>query len=138
MPEATEAGGGHSLRRARYHPAMIHRLTAAPTGAPETYHVAPEKRVSGDPEQRLWSQYTDASGKFFAGVWESDPGAWRIRYTEEEHCRILEGKSRLIAVDGTVTEVVAGDEFVIPRGFEGVWEVVERTRKTYVIYEANP
>ena len=39
---------------------------------------------------------------------------------------------------GTATEVVAGDEFVIPRGFEGVWEVVERTRKTYVIYEANP
>jgi uncharacterized cupin superfamily protein len=31
--------------------------------------------------------------------------------------------------------VVAGDEFVIPRGFEGVWEVIERTRKVYVIYE---
>jgi hypothetical protein len=25
---------------------------------------------------------------------------------------------------------------VIARGFEGVWEVLERTRKTYVIYEA--
>jgi len=24
---------------------------------------------------------------------------------------------------------------VIPRGFEGVWEVLERTRKVYVIYE---
>jgi uncharacterized cupin superfamily protein len=37
--------------------------------------------------------------------------------------------------DGVVREVVAGDEFVIPRGFEGVWEVIEHTRKVYVIYE---
>jgi uncharacterized cupin superfamily protein len=117
---------------------MIRRLTATPADAPETYRIAPEKRVTGDPEQRLWSQYTDASGQFFAGVWESDPGAWRIRYTEEEYCRILAGRSRLIADDGTVTEVTTGDEFVIPRGFEGVWEVLERTRKTYIIFEVRP
>ena len=35
-----------------------------------------------------------------------------------------------------VREVVAGDEFVIPGGFEGTWEVTERTRKIYVISEA--
>ena len=28
-----------------------------------------------------------------------------------------------------------GDECVIPAGFEGEWEVLETTRKTYVIYE---
>jgi uncharacterized cupin superfamily protein len=47
------------------------------------------------------------------------------------------GRSRLTNADGVVREVVAGDEFVIPRGFEGVWEVIERTRKIYVIYEAG-
>ena len=46
------------------------------------------------------------------------------------------GRSRLIAADGTVTEVQAGDEFVIPRGFEGTWEVLVCTRKSYVIFEA--
>jgi uncharacterized cupin superfamily protein len=60
-----------------------------------------------------------------------------VRYTEEEHCRIVSGRSRLTAADGTVTEVGPGDEFVIARGFEGVWEVLERTRKIYVIYEAR-
>jgi hypothetical protein len=30
-----------------------------------------------------------------------------------------------------------GDEFVIPRGFVGTWQVVEKTRKTYVIYESG-
>lgn len=102
---------------------------------PIEYFPAPEKIVSGHPRQRVWSQYTDASQKFSVGIWECEPGAWRIRYTEEEYCRIVMGRSLLTSADGVVREVVAGDEFVIPRGFEGVWEVIERTRKVYVIYE---
>jgi len=115
----------------------IYRINCAPDTEPERFFLPAEKLISGNPEQRLWSQYTDASGQFFAGVWESDPGAWRVRYTEEEHCRIVSGRSRLTAADGTVTEVGPGDEFVIASGFEGIWEVRQRTRKTYVIYEAR-
>jgi len=103
---------------------------------PVEYLPAAEKIVSGNPRQRVWSHYTDASQKFSVGVWECEPGAWRVRYTEEEYCRIVTGRSLLTSADGVVREVVACDEFVIPRGFEGVWEVVERTRKIYVIYEA--
>jgi len=114
---------------------MIRRLTSTPTTPPEISRVPGPKRVAGDPEQRLWSEYADASGKFFVGVWESDPGTWRVQYTEEEYCRILEGRSLLTASDGTVTAVGPGDEFVIPRGFVGTWQVIETTRKTYVIYE---
>ena len=114
---------------------MIRRLTSTPTTPPEISRVPVPKRVAGDPEQRLWSEYADASGKFFVGVWESDPGTWRVQYTEEEYCRILEGRSPLTASDGTVTAVGPGDEFVIPRGFVGTWQVIETTRKTYVIYE---
>jgi uncharacterized cupin superfamily protein len=102
---------------------------------PIEYLPAPEKIVSGHPRQRVWSQYTDASQKFSVGIWECESGAWRIRYTEEEYCRIVMGRSLLTSADGVVREVVAGDEFVIPRGFEGVWEVIEHTRKVYVIYE---
>ncbi|MBU3673163.1 MAG: cupin domain-containing protein [Sinobacteraceae bacterium] len=115
---------------------MIRRLICSPLGPPEVSRLPATKRVEGDPEQRLWSQYADASGQFFAGVWESEPGTWRVQYTEEEYCRILEGRSVLTASDGTVTEVGPGDEFVVPRGFVGTWQVVEKTRKTYVIYEA--
>ena len=102
---------------------------------PVEYLPAPEKILSGHPRQRVWSQYTDASQKFSVGIWECEPGAWRVRYTEEEYCRVVMGRSLLASADGVVREVVAGDEFVIPRGFEGVWEVLERTRKVYVIYE---
>jgi uncharacterized cupin superfamily protein len=102
---------------------------------PIDYLPAPEKILSGHPRQRVWSQYTDAGQKFSVGIWECEPGAWRVRYTEEEYCRVVMGRSLLTSADGVVREVVAGDEFVIPRGFEGVWEVIERTRKIYVIYE---
>ncbi|MFM8516333.1 MAG: cupin domain-containing protein [Nevskiaceae bacterium] len=115
---------------------MIRRLTSTPPTPPELSRVPAHKRVTGDPEQRLWSQYVDSSGQFFVGVWESEPGSWQVQYSEEEYCRILEGRSVLTASDGTVTEVGPGDEFVIPRGFVGTWQVIEKTRKTYVIYEA--
>lgn len=102
---------------------------------PVEYLPGPEKILSGHPQQRVWPQYTDASQKFSVGIWECEPGAWRIHYTEEEYCRIVMGRSRLTRADGVVREVVADDEFVIPCGFEGIWEVLERTRKVYVIYE---
>ena len=104
------------------------RLTRAPH----------DRLVDGHPLQRAWVQFEDPAKGFYAGVWESDPGTWRIRYTEVEYCRILSGRSRITAADGTVTEVGPGDEFVIPSGFEGTWQVLERTRKTFVIHEASP
>ena len=79
-----------------------------------------EKCVRGQPMQRTWHHFTSADDKFFAGFWEADPGCWRICYTENEFCE---------------STVRAGDNFVIPAGFEGEWEVVETTRKIYVIYE---
>ncbi len=104
---------------------------------PVEYLPSAEKIISGRPLQRIWSQYTDSSERFSAGVWECEPGAWRVHYTEEEYCRILVGRSLLTNADGVVREVAAGNEFVIPRGFEGTWEVVESTRKIYVIYETK-
>lgn len=101
----------------------------------EPYHAAPERRVQGNPQQTLWPHYTDASGQFAVGEWQGEVGSWRVQYTEEEFCQIIEGVSTLTGDDGTAVTVRAGDRFVIPAGFAGTWQVLERTRKTYVIYE---
>ncbi len=108
-----------------------------PSGPGEEYFLAPEKRIEGNPKQTIWTQYQDATDKFFAGVWRSEPGKWKVSYTEEEFCHILEGISVLVALDGSTLTVHAGESFVIPRGFVGTWEVVERTTKRFVIYEAG-
>ena len=102
------------------------------------YSEAPtpaEKCVRGQPLQRTWHYFTSDDEKFFAGTWEAEPGCWTVSYTENEFCRILEGRSILRDTDGNERELKAGDDFVIPAGFSGEWEVVETTKKIYVIYE---
>ena len=94
-----------------------------------------DRAVRGRPEQRTWHHFTSQDEKFFAGYWEADPGCWKIRYTENEFCQILAGESILRDNEGNERRVKAGDNFVIPAGFEGEWDVIETTRKIYVIYE---
>jgi len=106
-------------------------IPIVPEGEPETSRPDPDRVVSGDPVHRTWSQ-EDRDG-IFAGIWESTPGAWRISYVEWEYCRILFGTSILHPDGGRPMTVQAGDSFVIRPGFTGIWEVLETTRKDYVI-----
>ena len=65
-------------------------------------------------------------------------GKWSIRYTEDEYCRILEGCSIISSARRRrPSPCGSGDEFVIPRGFVGTWEVVEPTLKRFVIHEPD-
>jgi uncharacterized cupin superfamily protein len=97
--------------------------------------TATEKCLSGQPMQRTWHHFTSEDDKFFAGFWEAEPGCWKINYTENEFCQILAGRSILRDTDGNEHPLKAGDNFTIPAGFVGEWEVLETTRKIYVIYE---
>ncbi|MBV8603584.1 MAG: cupin domain-containing protein [Pelomonas sp.] len=112
-------------------------LPLDPTVTPDEYFLAPEKLIEGNPKQTVWLHYEDPSGQFFVGVWHSEPGKWRVAYTEEEYCQMLEGRSVVTDAAGRSFSLAAGDSFVIPRGFTGTWEVVETTRKRFVIYEAR-
>ena len=104
--------------------------------AADEYHLAPEKLIEGNPKQTVWNHYSDASGRYFAGFWESEVGKWRIHYTEEETCHLLAGVSVITDEHGNAVTLRAGDSFVIPKGFVGTWEVVEPSRKLYAILEA--
>jgi uncharacterized protein len=97
--------------------------------------VAADRLVSGQPMQSVANAYSDAGNAFHCGVWEGDVGAWRVAYTEHEFCHMLAGRVRLRGDDGSDATVVAGDSFVIPAGFTGLWEVLEPARKLYAIYE---
>jgi len=98
---------------------------------------SPENILAGIPRARVANQYSDASNQFFCGMWQSNSGKWRIRYTEHEFCVMLEGRVRIEATSGERYEFRAGDAFVVPAGFEGSWEVLEACRKWYAIFEAK-
>jgi uncharacterized cupin superfamily protein len=95
----------------------------------------PDRVLSGDPQHTARNYFSDTTGQLFAGVWESTPGRWRVTYTENEFCHITHGTVTIEATDGTRCSFTAGDSFVIPAGFSGVWHVIEPLRKLYVIFE---
>ena len=104
-------------------------------GAPQTSTPAQANLVAGHPQQQLWNVLSSGDGRFHVGEWASGPGAWRVNYTEYELCHMLEGVVRLTDEQGSACLYRAGDTFVIPGGFRGIWEVVEACRKVYAIYE---
>lgn len=91
--------------------------------------------LGGDPVHRARNYFSDATGQMFAGVWESTPGRWRVKYTENEFCHIVAGEVRIESDDGMAWVFDAGDSFVVPAGFSGVWEVTRPLRKLYVVFE---
>ncbi|NMZ45224.1 cupin domain-containing protein [Pseudomonas oryzihabitans] len=103
----------------------------------DQYRLPAEKRLAGDPLQSLWLDYEDGSGVFAVGHWHSEVGKWRVNYTEEEYCQILEGVSLVTDDQGHATRLGPGSSFVVPRGFQGTWEVLEPTLKRFVVYEAK-
>ena len=110
---------------------MPHYLPVTPTGAPETERPAADRLIAGDPVFTTWN-LEDRDG-LYCGVWESTPGKIRIVYEEWEYCRILSGRSIITEDGGTPQTVGPGDSFILRPGFKGTWEVVETTRKDYVI-----
>ena len=99
---------------------------------PEAGAPAPDRLIFGDPRFRTWN-IEELAGGLYAGVWESTPGKWRIQYDEWEYCRILSGVSVITDDSGGVHRLSAGDSFILRPGFSGAWEVIETTRKEYVI-----
>lgn len=92
----------------------------------------------GDPEHVTRSYFSDSTGRFSVGVWESTPGRWRVSYTRNEFSHLTRGRMRIEDTRGVVWELSAGDSFVIPAGFSGTCEVLEPVSRLYVLCEPAP
>ena len=101
----------------------------------ESVNPSHENILAGIPRTRVSNQYSDERGEFFCGFWTSTAGKWRVRYTEHEFCVIVEGRVRIESASGEKHEFKAGDAFVVPAGFEGIWEVSEPCKKWYSVFE---
>jgi uncharacterized cupin superfamily protein len=111
-----------------------------PATPPEIDHPREDRREIGAPERRTWVLYESAPAGMVAGIWECEVGRWRIQMdpTEHEYMVVLAGRARLHATDGTFTEAGPGEALVIPAGFAGSFEVLERVRKHFVIVVGPP
>ncbi len=103
--------------------------------APETFRPPSDLILGGDPAQSAINLFQSADGRFSSGIWECQPGTWRVVFSESEFCHLLAGIIIVTGDDGSVTTFKAGDAFVSPAGFTGTWQVVETARKYYAFYE---
>jgi len=103
----------------------------------DTQHSAPDPAalLQGEPKLTAENHYADPTQQFFCGVWAATRGRWRVRYTEHEFCHLLAGRIAVTGEDGERLEFGAGDSFVVPAGFAGMWEVLDDCRKLYAIFE---
>lgn len=93
----------------------------------------PDRVIEGDPLHVTEMRFESPDGGLIAGTWTSTPGKWRAFAERDEFCTILFGHVRLIDESGAAQTFRAGDAFLIPNGFRGVWEVLETTTKHFVI-----
>ena len=106
-------------------------------GSEEPLELDPTRLQPGSPQpdQTVRNLFTDGSGRFFAGIWRSGRGCWRVAYTENELCVLTAGRVRISDEHGRAWTFGPGQCFVMPAGFSGTWEVLEPASKFYAIYE---
>lgn len=83
---------------------------------------------------KTWHCFSTVGKSSSAGLWEADVCAEKFTGTCDEFCHLIEGTVRLIDEAGAEKTFNAGDTFVIPKGFTGVWENVSKVRKVYVLF----
>ena len=67
------------------------------------------------------------------GVWEANEVAAHLKnYPWTEYVLMLSGRVVITNDDGTQNEFKAGDIFVMPKGFTGIWDVREPMKKVIV------
>ncbi len=77
--------------------------------------------------------FRTADGKASVRLWESGPGVLVTKgYPYDEYCLVLSGRLEITELDGTRASYGPGDTFVIPKGWQGKWNMRTRFRKQYI------
>lgn len=82
------------------------------------------------------ADHVDRENGIEVGVWEGTAGQFPARRDGySEICQILSGRAILHSNGGERTELAAGDTIIMPTGWTGTWELLEPTRKLYIIVD---
>lgn len=99
----------------------------------EKGRASPENLLKGKYKTKTWNHWKGEDDRLYCGIWECSPGKVKVDYSEWEFCHFIEGKAVLTNEEGETWTLKAGDGFIIPPGFKGTWETVDRVKKHYVI-----
>ena len=74
-------------------------------------------------------------GEFVIALYEAMPATIdvAIPYTYDEYVLVLEGSVVLISTEGVRQEYQTGDQFLVPQGWTGTWEMPNRFRELIIV-----
>ena len=112
------------------HAGAVGSMTLEPTG-----YVTTENVVHGDPAERGAMVHSSADGSFLVGVWVAEPYAETFPdgYPGDEYAYVVDGRLTLVDPDGTSRTFVAGDSYVMTKGWAGTFQVDETLTKHFVL-----
>jgi uncharacterized cupin superfamily protein len=99
--------------------------------------VDKDRVTEGAPRQVFKVFYTSKSEELSSGIWQCTIGKWRVSYSEDEFCTLIEGHVRLTNDKRETQEFKAPACFMIPAGYKGLWEALTPVKKFFVIYEKS-
>ncbi|MDT4825720.1 hypothetical protein FQZ97_590110 [compost metagenome] len=67
------------------------------------------------------------------GIWECSPGQFRRQVAEAEYSYIISGEGSFTADGGSPAEFRAGDVLYFSANTQGVWDIRQTVRKSYLI-----
>ncbi|WP_349974996.1 cupin domain-containing protein [Pseudomonas sp. WHRI 8519] len=110
---------------------VVRNAAASPLGA-----SSPARLPIGYPiaQAALGQDHTDEAIGASVGVWESSPGVFRRHLKNREFSHIISGWCTFTPDGGEPVELRAGDAVLFPEHCEGVWDIRETLRKTYVLF----
>lgn len=93
-------------------------------GLPSVSHDPSDTAIEGARYPSGYTAYKDPSGVFTAGVWACDAGTLKIEdLAIDEACYLIMGEVVITDSQGNSERFVAGDAFVLHRGFVGTWHM---------------
>lgn len=111
-------------------------LRNAPAHAIAAFAPKPTALTPGQSEGVIdvWTAPGASPGPIETGIWEATPGSFTAsRDGFHELCYLVSGRVTLVEDDAEPLELQAGDLFVTPAGWRGVWHVHESVRKVFVV-----
>lgn len=93
-------------------------------GLAPTTHDASDTAIVGAGHPRAHVFYSDPSGVFTVGVWACDAGTLTIENLAiDEACYLIDGEVIISDAHGNTERFVAGEAFLLKRGFVGTWHM---------------
>ena len=103
---------------------QVNRAGPSGIGLLAARHDTSDTVVEGAAHPTAYTAYTDPSGVFTVGVWACDAGTLAINdLAIDEACYLLEGEVIITDAEGHSERYVAGDAFLLKRGFVGTWHM---------------